>query len=763
MTGGWGGRILPSHPPTKLDVISEPVNAAFLFPARIVDRLPTFLLVLLLPVWAACAGTPGSGIEPRPDDTRGDREVVVADEPAPAIGEAPGEPLPVPPPEEISGEDASELAGIDLPVVSPRLTDRRVGEVPSRTAAEQNPGSDASAGTDAIDGSGADPFTAPAAVTTPSPGDPASASSADGASGSSAPAPANDALSPDAPWSERTLRSMALWKKVGQMLMPLILGDFAPEGSERHDETVRMIEENGIGGVIVSVGSPTNVAVKLNDLQSHSRVPLLVASDLETGAGFRFDGVVHLPGVVELGGATQFPPLMAIGATGEARYAYEVGRVTAREARALGIHVPFAPVLDVNNNPENPVINVRAFGEDPELVSRMGVSFIRGVQDHGALATGKHFPGHGDTETDSHVDLPVIPVSRDRLEAVELLPFRRAVAAGMGGIMTAHLSVPELTGSGSLPATLSHPVITELLRNDLGFDGLVFTDAMNMAAVERDFPEGEAAVRAVEAGADVILMPPSLEVAQEAIVSAIWAGRIDEERIDASVRRILRLKQRMGLDRRAEVSLSALPRTVGVPEHTDLAREIAEQSITVLRNRRNLLPLLGTRSAEVHSVSYRSANDLLAGKHFDDRLRDIYPRLRTIRLERGTSDEEYERMARRTRGSDLVVVSLYVNAVSRDGDPVLPDELIDFVETLEARRTPHIVVSFGNPYLITGIPGVQAYMLAWGGSRVSQVAAARALFGEFPIRGRLPIDIPRFFALGEGLRFGEVAERASGR
>lgn len=576
-------------------------------------------------------------------------------------------------------------------------------------------------------------------------------------------AAAADGLAPDSSWSERTLASMTLWEKVGQMLMPLIIGDFAPEGSERHDETVRMIEENRIGGVIVSVGSPTNVAVKLNDLQSHSDLPLLVTSDLETGAGFRFDDVVHLPGVVELGGATQFPPLMALGAIGEPRYAYEVGRVTAREARALGIHVPFAPVLDVNNNPGNPVINVRAFGEDPDRVAEMGVSFVRGIQDHGAVAAGKHFPGHGDTETDSHVDLPVIPVDRDRLELVELLPFRRAVAAGMGGIMTAHLSVPELTGSGTLPATLSHPVVTELLRDDLGFDGIVFTDAMNMQAVERGFPGGEAAVRAVEAGADVILMPPSLEEAQDAIVSAVWSGRIDEDRIDGSVRRILGLKEQMGLHRRADVSLSALPRTVGIREHTELAREIAEQSITVLRNDRNLLPLLGTRSAEVFSVSYRGRNDLLAGKYFDDRLRDTYPRLRNVRIDRDTSDEDYETMARRTRGADLVAVSLYVSSVSRDGDLVLPDELVDYIQLLAARGTPHIVVSFGNPYLITDIPGVQAYMLAWGGSRVSQVAAARALFGDFPIRGRLPIDIPRFFAQGEGLRFGEVAERAGGR
>ncbi len=565
------------------------------------------------------------------------------------------------------------------------------------------------------------------------------------------------------PWSERTLQGLTLRQKVGQMLMPMVLGDFAPEGSERHDRVLEFIEENEIGGVIMSVGSPTDVAVKLNDLQEHTDLPLLVASDLENGPGFRFDGAVHLPGMVELGGATRFPPLMAVGATGNPEYAYEIGRVTAREARALGIHVPFAPVLDVNNNPQNPVINTRSFGEDPELVSEMGAAFVRGVQEHGAVATGKHFPGHGDTDTDSHYALPVISVSRDRLDQVELLPFQRAVDAGMGAVMTAHVSVPELTGLAGLPATLSGLVVTDVLRTGMGFDGLIFTDAMDMQAVERNYPRGEASVRAVEAGADVILMPPSVEEAQEAIVAAVWAGRIPEARIDRSVRRILSVKEDLGLHRRAEVPLQAVPRTVGIPEHRALAREVAEQSMTLLRNDRNLLPLLGTRSADVLSVTYRSPNDLLAGKHMDATLRDTYPRLRSERLDRNTPDAVYEELDRRAARTDLVVVSLHVNNVARRDRTVLPDELTDFIDSLERRGVPHIVVSFGNPYLISEIPDVQAYMLAWGGGEASQVAAAKALFGEVATLGRLPANIPPLFALGHGLRIGGLEERASAR
>lgn len=564
-------------------------------------------------------------------------------------------------------------------------------------------------------------------------------------------------------WTAETLASLSLREKVGQMLMPMVLGDFAPEGSEEHERVAKLIRENGIGGVIVSVGSPANVALKLNDLQEHSRIPLLVASDLENGPGFRFSGAVHLPGVVELGGATRFPPLMAVGATRDSRYAYRLGRVTAREARALGVHVPFAPVLDVNNNAQNPVINVRSFGEDPETVARMGAAFVRGVQENGGLATGKHFPGHGDTETDSHVRLPVISVSRERLESVELQPFRAGVEAGLGAVMTAHVAVPELTGSDDLPATLSRKVVTDLLRGKMGFDGLVFTDAMDMGAVTRRFPEGEAVLRAVEAGADIVLMPPSVEKAQRTLVEAVRSGRLPEARIDASVRRILGAKERLQLHRDATVSLHALQRTVGVPEHQSLAREIAERSVTLVRNRRNLLPLLGTRSADVVSVTYRGPSDLLAGKYLDARLREVYPGLRTERLDRRTPDEEYEELERRARRADLVVVSLHVNRVARDDDPVLPDELADFVDLLDRLGTPHVAISFGNPYLVEEFPDVQAYMLAWGGGRHSQEAVADALFGRVETLGRLPVDLPPFFELGTGLRLQGDQRRAGER
>lgn len=553
------------------------------------------------------------------------------------------------------------------------------------------------------------------------------------------------------PWAERTLDSLTLEQKAGQLVMPWVLGDFAPEGSASHERIFRYIEEQGVGGVIMSVGTPIEVAAKLNDLQAHAEIPLLVAADLETGAGFRMRGAIHMPGNIDLGGATDFPSLMAVGATGKEDLAYEMGRITAIEARAVGVHVPFAPVLDVNNNPDNPIINVRSFGEDPRRVAGMGIAFVRGVQENGAIATGKHFPGHGDTEVDSHIALPVIRHDRARMDSVELHPFQEAIDAGMGAIMTAHISVPSLNGGVREPATLSPLVLTNVLRDEMGFDGLVFTDAMDMSAISRSHDSGAAAVRALEAGADVILMPASVNGAVEGIVEAVRSGRMTEERLDASVLRILETKESLGLHEDRFVPLDRIGRTVGIPDHTAVADDIARRSITLLKNDRGLLPLAGTRSARVMSVSYRRSSDILAGRFFNRVLRDTYPRLATVELDRDTDASTYDALLRQARERALVVVSTYVTAVSYSGSVAIPEELSEFIEGLSRMGVPHVVVSFGNPYLVTEFPGVQAYMLAWNGSEASQRAAAHALLGRGAITGRVPTRIPPLFEIGDGL------------
>lgn len=564
-------------------------------------------------------------------------------------------------------------------------------------------------------------------------------------------------------WAEQTLDEMTLEEKAGQLIMPWVLGDFAPKGSESHERVFRFIEEQKIGGVIMSVGTPFEVAAKLNDLQAHADIPLLVAADLETGAGFRMRGAIHMPGNIDLGGATNFPSLMAVGATGEEELAYQMGRITALEARAVGIHVPFAPVLDVNSNPDNPIINVRSFGEDPSSVAKMGIAFVRGVQENGAIATGKHFPGHGDTEVDSHIALPVIRHDRARMDSVELHPFQEAIDAGMGAIMTAHISVPSLNGGVREPATLSPLVLTDVLRGEMGFDGIVFTDAMDMSAISRSHNSGAAAVRALEAGADVILMPASVSGALDGIVEAVRTGRVSEARLDESVLRVLSMKEGLGLHENRYVGMETVANTVGIPDHTAVADDIARRSITLLKNDRGLLPLAGTRSARVMSVTYRRTSDVLAGRFFNRQLRQTYPRLTTAELDRDTGPEVYDALLRRARDRALVVVSTYVTAVSYSGSVAIPEELSDFINRLDDIGVPHVVVSFGNPYLVTAFPGVQSYMLAWNGSEPSQRAAAQAMLGQVEITGRVPTRIPPLFEIGDGLMIGSKRGLAGGR
>ena len=597
---------------------------------------------------------------------------------------------------------------------------------------------------------------APSQPTPPTPAPPQDTPSAIPRTPSARPPRPTDPTYDARAWAARTLDDLTLEEKAGQLMMPFLLGDFAPEGTSAGERARRMVEEHHVGGIIISVGSPTEVAAKLNWLQSLSKLPLLVSADLEAGAGFRFDGVVHAPTNIWLGGATRFPALMALGAAGDPGLAYEMGRVTALEGRAIGVHVPFAPVLDVNNNPDNPVINVRSFGEDPELVGMLGAAFVRGLQDHGAIATAKHFPGHGDTGVDSHIALPVIRVSRERMDSVELPPFRRAVEAGLGAIMTAHITVPEMTGART-PATLAPAVLTGLLRGEMGFGGLVFTDAMDMAAVDRLYERGEAAVRAIEAGADVILMPPDLAAARAGIVEAVRSGRLSEERIDRSVLRILRAKEKLGLERERYVDLYRMRAVVGVRPHLAVAREVADRSVTLLKDERELIPLLGTPTANVYSITYRRSNDLRAGRAFNAGLGRTYRRLRTAYVDPGTTGPEYDRILSRARGMNLTVVSLHVGVRTASGSVALPEEAVEFVKKLARSGRPHIVVAFGNPYLLSEFPEVGTYLTAWSGVPVAERAAADAILGRIAVTGRAPTRIAGF-EIGDGLQIRAKAE-----
>src|SRR6266704_2033741 len=352
------------------------------------------------------------------------------------------------------------------------------------------------------------------------------------------------------------LAALSTRQRVGQLVVPWLAGSYTALDDSLFQVAVRWVDSLEVGGLIISVGSPFDIAAKLNALQRRSRLPLLVSADLEWGAGMR------------LVGATAFPHIMAVGATRDPRDAHTIGAAAAVEGRAVGIHVNFAPDADVNNNPANPIINVRSFGEDPRAVSRLVQEYVRGLHEHGMLATLKHFPGHGDTQTDSHIGLPVIGAGYPRLDSLELLPFRAGIAADADVVMSAHIAFPALTGSDD-PGTLSAAVLTGLLRDSLHFQGLVVTDALMMGAIVAKYGAGEATVRAFLAGSDLLLMPADPDSAVNAMVAAVESGRITRERLDQSVRRVLEVKRRLGLFERRTVPLDSIMTVVGSKRFQD--------------------------------------------------------------------------------------------------------------------------------------------------------------------------------------------------
>ena len=550
-------------------------------------------------------------------------------------------------------------------------------------------------------------------------------------------------------WADSVLATLSLRDRVAQLVWPWLLGDYVPEGSAEWARLSRLVREEHVGGVIVSVGSPLDIAVKLNALQRESALPLLVSADLETGVGFRARGGFFVPNAIELGGATTFPLQMALGAIGDTSLAYEEGRVTAREARALGIHIAFGPDLDVNNNPENPVIGARSFSEDPRMTSRLGASFVRGLQEHGVLATGKHFPGHGDTETNSHLALAVVTASRARLDSVELAPFREAIRAGVGAIMTFHGFLPALDSSG-VPATLSPRVMTDLLRQELRFDGLLVTDAMDMAGVVAQFGSVEAAKRAIAAGNDVLLMPSDIKGTIDAVVSGVAEGRYSEERITASARRLLRLKAQLGLPRNRVVNVDSVRAIVGDSGHVALANTIAERGIVLAKDSLGLVPLAAAPAPRVLSVTYARRAELGAGVTFNAELRRGGVAVMAAYVDADAAVTNYDDIIARVDSADVVVLGSYANISSSTATASAPSAFSTLMSRLSSRTRKIILISFGTPYLLRQSPDVSTYMVTWGGMNATQRAAARALVGSSAINARLPISIPPLLPIGAG-------------
>lgn len=546
------------------------------------------------------------------------------------------------------------------------------------------------------------------------------------------------------------METLTLEEKVSQLFTIWVSGYFQNAGDPSYRQVVELVDDFGAGGVVVGRGNPMAEAALLNDLQRRADLPLLVAQDMEWGPGMR------------LNRTTTLPPAMSIGATRRPEYAKLAGYVTAREALALGAQHVYAPVADVNNNPANPIINIRSFSERPDLVASMTASFIDGVQQGGAIATAKHFPGHGDTATDSHLGLPILRIDRTRLDTLELMPFRAAIGAQVQSVMTGHLAVPALEPDTTVPASLSAPITQGLLREDLGFNGLIVTDALNMQGVTKNFGPAEAAVRAVEAGADVLLMSTDPYLARDAILHAIQVGRITEERINRSVWRILKAKQEMGLPRTRTVDLSAVSDRVGTRRHKVLEGAIARESLTLLRNTGDLLPITPATPRRVLIVTLNDSDDPEVGTPF---VRPFWgapglEALATRRLDARSDSAHFAKVLKEADDYDAVIVSTFLQVRAWSGRIGLPDDYRAFLDRLIQEAPPVALVSFGNPY-VTGDFDRQpdAYLAAYGAHEASQVAAAHAILGQSGTSGQLPVSIPGRYGYGSGITLEQVAPR----
>lgn len=540
---------------------------------------------------------------------------------------------------------------------------------------------------------------------------------------------------------------MTLREKLGQLLMVPFFGGFASSESGDHKGVVRQVEENRVGGLILATArGPLGIrrsqvyatAEIANELQRRAKIPLLIGADFESGTRMRIEE------------GTGFPSAMAIAATGQPHFAYVAGKLTAIEARAAGVHWIFAPDADINNNPDNPIINVRSFGESAEDVARYVEEFVRGAEENGALATAKHFPGHGNVSVDSHLTLATVTGSRENLEENELVPFRAAIRAGVSAIMPGHLAVPSLEQDPNLPATVSPRILTGLLRDEMSFRGLIVTDAMEMGGVTSLFSPGEAAVRAVEAGADVLLMPPLPDAAIAALDDAIGTGRISVARVDDSVRRILAAKARLGIDRAHFIDVAKLNETFGRPEFEAQAQEIADRGVTLLRDSVRLLPLDSTRPLRVLLVALSADPDACPGETIEP---EIHPRVDALTVLR--ADTRFRSVAElqlpRPETYDVAIAALFVRVADRKGNVGFPGDHRAFVNQLLATGKPVVVASFGSPYLIERFPNAKTWLAAFSTNGVSQRAVVRALFAQTAITGRIPVSVPGTVRRGDGL------------
>jgi beta-N-acetylhexosaminidase len=550
-------------------------------------------------------------------------------------------------------------------------------------------------------------------------------------------------LTPDQRSAQSMIQSLSLRDKVAQLVIGVCYGDAPGAKSPEYQKYRHWVLDLHIGGFIVNNrvqnglvrnAEPHAMAVFLNQMQRLSRVPLLVGADFERGSSMRVSA------------GARFPYNMAFSAARDIEASRYEGLVTARQARALGVQWIFAPVSDVNNNPENPVINIRSFGENADEVSAHVGAFIDGAHSdpkNRVIVSAKHFPGHGDTNVDSHLGLPRLDASKERMEMVELKPFEAAVAHGVDSVMTAHLAVPAIEPK-EIPATASSKILTGLLREELGFKGIIVTDAMDMQGYAAQFDSGEGAVRAIEAGADVLLMPPSPEVAIRAVVAAVQSGRLTRQRIEQSVVRVMAAKIRTGITKKRMVDINKISDVLDSSEEDERVQQISDRAVTLVRNEQSLLPLTSANQSCLVVVTGTRLSQF--GQRMISEFKERAPNARTAIIDPSLREAALSAVVGDTSHCAPLVIAVFGTGGRPGGD------LPAFLEKLTAGPAPAALVAMGSPYLLANLPKAAVSLATFNTTLPSEVSAVKALFGEIPITGHLPVTLPALATYGDGIQ-----------
>lgn len=548
-------------------------------------------------------------------------------------------------------------------------------------------------------------------------------------------------------WAEKTLGALSLERKIGQMICAEMRGEFIAEDDPRYQNWLSLARDHGVGAFVLYGGTPQDTAALLNRLQKASDLPLFISADFEGGPG------------QQIIGATEFPANMALSAIGSEDLAYQVGKAGAAEGRAVGIHITYSPVVDIQTRPDNPVLGVRSFGANLDLLGRMAGAYIRGYQENGMLATAKHYPGRGEVELIPGTEYTINRKPADRVEAEDFLAFKKAIDAGVAYIMSEHIAVPSVAGGSDLPASVEKRLATDWLRGRLGFQGILTTDDMWYEKVVKRFGAVEACVLAVEAGHDAVLKPADSVATIRGLVEAVKSGRIPEDRINASVKKILTWKARLDLHRNRFVDESRVASVVGRQSHKALLQKIADESLTLVKND-GFFPTTAEKLGSIVHISIQRKEVDPVPAQVDAKLKTAFPRTATFFLGPTTSKERYAEALKTAQTAAMVVISLFhPRTAYKDNGPLKPADLEFLNRIIAAKPKATVAMSYGNPYLAEGLKKATAFAVGYGeggfyGNQIIYTDSfIRLLRGEIKPTGKLPVNVSADFPVGTGVRY----------